>query len=246
MTTSTKQRTELSVIPKALAYEVTEEGEGNAVIVFATSSAAARRDGANILNSEWSYVTCRRAQWADAYKPGPVPDLVKIDMGWRVTCHGCECWISSDCEDYDSESGKARMLRPVEDDRGLFCTAGCRSRYLADREARKRAEQRVTVSLRAKLAKLLPNATPISDWMGRDGYVYVTRDRQTNRYRAQEAYVAFSWPGSKYQSGKLGIDRKTPKPTVTVCVGDVASFKAWKAAGYPSVMPASEVDSPDP
>lgn len=221
-------------VKKVVAYQVSEDYEGHSAIVFASSSAAARREGANELDQEWETVSCTRLQWADEYAPGPVPDLVKVDNGWWITCNGCEVRVDNGLEAYDSYTGVTRRLRPVEDDRGFFCCVGCRTSYLADREARKRAEQRVLNTLTTRLSKTLPTATPIKGWMDRIGHVYVARDKVTRRYVAEQAYVNFTFPGSKYDSGKLGLEKKGEAPTITVCVGDLEAFKAWKAAGYPA------------
>ena len=58
------------------AYIVTEENEGHASVEFARHAIAARRVGANELDTDFEYVTCRRAPVFDEYAPGPVPALV--------------------------------------------------------------------------------------------------------------------------------------------------------------------------
>ena len=221
-------------VKKVVAYQVSEDYEGHSAIVFASSSAAARRVGANELDTDWDGVTCKRIQWADAYAPGPVPDLVKVEHGWWITCNGCEVRVDNGYEAFDPYTDEPRRLRPVEDKRGFFCCVGCRTSYYADRNARKKAEQRTLDALTARLAKALPTATPIKGYMDRIGHVYVARDKVTRRYVAEQAYVNFTFPGSKYDSGKLGLESKGERPTVTVCVGDLEAFKAWKAAGYPA------------
>lgn len=70
------------------AFIVTEECDGKSEICFANHAVVARREGAAELGEEFADVSCRRAPYADAYAPGPVPLSVLWDAGWWF---GCDC-----------------------------------------------------------------------------------------------------------------------------------------------------------
>lgn len=80
------------------AYSV--QGNEYGVIAFATSGVAARREGANELNIEFSDVeSCRRIPALDHYagQPGGVPMRVLVeDHGWSQECGCCERRVYSD------------------------------------------------------------------------------------------------------------------------------------------------------
>lgn len=65
------------------AYHVGEGSEGEHVIVFATSGAAARREGGNELDLMFEEVEfCRRAPWADEFAGQPfIPAKAYHDAG---------------------------------------------------------------------------------------------------------------------------------------------------------------------
>lgn len=126
------------------AFVVTDEyGDGCAVIAFAEHAVAARRDGANELGADFGSVSCRRARWADAYAPGPVPTRAKIEEGgWWVECAcGCGERIDSDTpspfyagdnawpsvEHHDQDMAERARLRAEEEDaRAVACAAALR------------------------------------------------------------------------------------------------------------------------
>jgi hypothetical protein len=79
------------------AYEVRDPHEGNCVIVFATNSATARREGAGELDTDWEGVeSCTRAPWADEYAPGPAPLHATLAAGWQHECGHCGCRFYSE------------------------------------------------------------------------------------------------------------------------------------------------------
>lgn len=80
---------------KLKAYEVHDNYEGHGVVVFETNNAAARRNGASELGTEWESIDrCRRAPGYDEYAPGPVPPLVLIEDGWWFNCVHCSKTVS--------------------------------------------------------------------------------------------------------------------------------------------------------
>lgn len=72
---------------KAYSVQMDEHG----CVRFATNGAAARREGANELDTDWeAIISCRRAPHFDCYAPGPVPEKALWDSGWRFLCEKCE------------------------------------------------------------------------------------------------------------------------------------------------------------
>jgi hypothetical protein len=119
-----------------LAYTV-YDGDEHTVIVFARSSAEARRKGANEMGSDWSGVeSCRRAPRFDQYAPGPVPDRALFDDGWRFECFHCDEPVSQD-EPHDYRHDAEGFLRdPAEFgfyERGglVFCCQECMASHAA-------------------------------------------------------------------------------------------------------------------
>lgn len=84
---------------KSVAWEVTEESEGHGCIVFHHHGLAARRNGANELNSEFENVTSKRAPAFDSYaEKGFVPTKVLIESGWWYSCLECGHKVHQDDE----------------------------------------------------------------------------------------------------------------------------------------------------
>lgn len=99
------------------AYQVDHYGQS--VVIFDTSSVAARRRGAGKMDCEFSEVeSCRRQPALDAYAPGPVPPLALIDNGWWFECGNCSCRI-------DNESVEDEGLQPIEAGEFVFCSRAC-------------------------------------------------------------------------------------------------------------------------
>lgn len=74
---------------KRLAYEVSEDHEGTAEIVWATCGAAARREAMSELNAEFNQLSTKRVRALDNFK-GDI-DQWKFDHGWWSTCHYQPC-----------------------------------------------------------------------------------------------------------------------------------------------------------
>ncbi len=117
------------------AYHVGEGSEGEQVIVFSTSGAAARRKGGNELDLMFEEVEfCRRAPWADEFAGQPfIPAKAYHDAGWWLYCGNCENQLYDDAEDEDGN-----RLEIVYDGRHAYCDQGCkdsRDQQIADRNA---------------------------------------------------------------------------------------------------------------
>lgn len=74
---------------KRLAYQVSEDFEGHSEIVWATSTAAARRMAMGELNAEFNQLSTKRIPELDDFN-GDL-DQYKFDNGWWSACHyrGC-------------------------------------------------------------------------------------------------------------------------------------------------------------
>lgn len=96
---SQSQQATTTARPKPIvAYQVNDDYEGHSEIVFHSHAIAARRIGANCLNTEFDAVSCRRAPWADEYAgAGAVPVSACIAQGWRFEeCCGFGNSLSED------------------------------------------------------------------------------------------------------------------------------------------------------
>ena len=82
---------------KVLAYSVETNDPEESSIQFATSNAAARRQGADEIGTDFGAVSCRRAHWADQYAGQRfVPAKAYIDAGWWFGCNHCGARCDSD------------------------------------------------------------------------------------------------------------------------------------------------------
>lgn len=152
------------------AYTVHDGDEGYAV-VYARSSAAARRDGANELNCGFEDVGyCRRAPEFDQYAPGPVPPRAQIENGnWWYECMECT-------EHVDDETPE-----PVYLGQFVFCCKECHAYYERDK--------RDAVEFEDMACELLAARYP--------GAVleHVERVKRDSRVPLK---LDFTFPGSKY------------------------------------------------
>ena len=212
---------------KLVAFSVMEEDENTGDIYFAKSDIEARKRGADeFADGEISYVTCRRAQWADKFAPGPVPFSAKFEQGWWVECSGCGVTIQEG--GYDSK-GNEIDFEIVEVGDAVYCTPACRERRLAD-DAKVDAVKKATIAeLTARLLQIIPGAA-----VSAEGHVYVPRGTLV----AKEGCVYFTFPGTQHGSASYRFSEIGEVPTVMVPFGDVAAFQTWREAGYPAATEA--------
>lgn len=123
---------------KIKAYVVREDGEGNCVVVFATNSATARREGGSELNLEFEEVeSCRRMPEFDQYAPGPVPLHAALAAGWWHECNHCGVRFDRDGRHDEDEGDREDAFEPVQDAHQLtFCSPTCLSQDFARERAR--------------------------------------------------------------------------------------------------------------
>lgn len=112
---------------KVLAYSVETNDPEESTIQFATSNAAARRQGADEIGTDFSAVSCRRAQWADQYANQRfIPAKAYIDAGWWFDCNHCGIRCDSDATHWDEERDTDIPLELVFDGRVVYCSADCK------------------------------------------------------------------------------------------------------------------------
>lgn len=208
------------------AFAVQEEDEGTGGIVYAEHSIVALRHGASTYGdgdiSGWKAV---RAKWADQYAPGPCPQLAMVDAGWWIPCHGCEVRIDSDLEFIPDDPGAPAVeLKPVEDERGLFCTAECRDAYLIERVERKIYEQWMLDLLRLRLRDKLPGCVEADN----APYVYV--EKRNGLWALRGMAIGFTFPGCKIGPASLRMGEDKPGGWVTVCQGDLEAWESFRAS----------------
>lgn len=121
------------------AYTVATDDPEESTIQFATTNVAARRQGANEIGADFSWVSCKRAPWADQYADSFIPAQAYIDNGWQVGCTNCSRMVSDEHHALDSDGYETdELLTPVFDEHRAFCDASCKAAHekeVADRES---------------------------------------------------------------------------------------------------------------
>ncbi len=210
------------------AYTVLEDTENTGGIVFARSSAEARREGScEFGDGDFNWGKARRAPWADEYAPGPVPWKVLFDHGWWTKCDGCGCTIQEGACDDDCNE---REFDIVEVGAAVYCTPECRERHLAEQEEHARIASVVIAHLTDRVLRACPGAI-----IAPHAHVYV-RPGQARPHAVEVALVSFVFPGCRYGAAQLRFDRGDGPPTFSICRGDRIAFSRWAAAGYPPHM----------
>lgn len=123
---------------KMLAYSVETNDPEESTIQFATSSAAARRQGADEIGTDFSgIVSCRRAHWADQYADQRfIPAKAYLDAGWWFDCNHCGTRCDSEATRWDEETEQDIHLDLVFDGRVVYCQAECKQGHEAEVAAR--------------------------------------------------------------------------------------------------------------
>lgn len=140
---------------KLKAYEVRDDGEGYCCVVFSTNGAAARREGASELGTDWEGIeSCIRKPDLDQYSPGPIPPMTLLDHGWWFECSHCGQRVSND--DADDERTKEFNPRP-NGLHSIFCSESCECADHMQRRNRQEAEAALIEVFEAKFpgAKIL-------------------------------------------------------------------------------------------
>lgn len=137
---------------KKVAYLVTCEEACE--IIYATSSAAARRLGANEIGIDFQDVeSCRRAPYLDEYlgTNGPAPKLLIEQYGWRFECGNCFGSVDELVEE-----------RVYDKNEWPYCCAVC----LDADEKKQAASKAAKEALKAAVTQRWPGATLC--WLNQD------------------------------------------------------------------------------
>lgn len=204
-----------------LAYEVREPNEGHCVIRFATSSAAARREGANELDCGFNEVEhCQRKPQLDQYAPGPVPHAVLIEHGWWFECHHCSRRVSDDMQQEAEDEGEEHEhLEAVTDGDAIYCSHSCVMEEFVERRARKAAE----VALIEFFAATHPDCLIESVWVSRAPL------QGPDRLGHAQALLYFKFPGAQHcATFTFGEDR------MRVTVVDLPAYYTWRGIQMPT------------
>jgi hypothetical protein len=102
------------------AWVVKDSYEECATVVFDNHGLAARRRGANKLNTDFEDVLCERAERFDEFSNiGYVPAKELVESGWHFECENCSRQITSDTE------------TATFTEQSAYCSAGCREQRKA-------------------------------------------------------------------------------------------------------------------
>lgn len=105
------------------AYAVSTNDPEESTIEFATTNVAARRQGADEIGADFSWVSCKRAPWADEFAGKGIPAKAYIENGWFIGCTHCGRYISEDAYELDEHGDETETpLNPVFDGRDVYCS----------------------------------------------------------------------------------------------------------------------------
>ena len=205
-----------------LAYEVREPGEGHCAIRFATSGAAARREGANELDCGFNEIEhCLRKPQFDQYAPGPVPHAVLIEHGWWFECNHCSQRISEDMQQEAEDEGEEHEhLEVVTDGDAVYCSQSCVMGEFVERRAQKAAQ----AALIEFFAVMYPDCKIGSIWVSRAPL------QGPDRLGHAQALLYFKFPGAQHDATfTFGEDCMRISPD------DRPAFHAWRGIKMPSM-----------
>lgn len=202
------------------AYEVREPNEGHCVIRFATSSAAARREGANELDCGFNEVEhCQRKPQFDQYAPGPVPHAVLIEHGWWFECHHCSRRVSDDMQQEAEDEGEEHEhLEVITDGDCVYCSHSCVMGEFVERRAQKAAQ----AALIEFFSLMYPDCKIGSIWVSRAPL------QGPDRLGHAQALLYFKFPGARYDATfTFGEDCMRISPY------DRPAFYSWRGIMMP-------------
>jgi hypothetical protein len=220
------------------AYIVTEEDEGTGGVVFARSSAEARREGSQRFgDGDFNWGKARRAPGLDQYAAdGRAPWKALFDMGWWCECSGCGCRIQQDEED---EEGSLIQFDLVEVGSSVYCRPSCREQRLAEDAEVARLSAWAIADLTDRVMRAMPGAV-ILGGNDRSIYPHVYVPRGAWPMAPKQIVLHFMFPGARF-GGDVRVDKIGEKPKFLIVRGDLVAFHRWREAGYPPhLMDASE------
>lgn len=211
----------MSMKKPKVAYQVSD-GEESTVLVFATSSAAARRLGAQEMDTEWEYVdSCTRVPWADEYRQHArgVPKTAFLARGWWFECEACGRRIDDDGVETDDED-PVDVRVPVELNGHLYCDPICRVNHVHEKAMIDTEAATAVHEIVEKMVRKYPEMTgyPITS------HAYVTRHK--SGLIREQVWVTFNFPGAGH--GGLTIRINKGEREDTVASGDHAAWVAYR------------------
>jgi len=197
------------------AWVVTEECEGKAQVIFHTHGMAAKRLGAQELNTDFDGVTLKRAKEFDDYaEKGYVPVAVLIENGWWVECWGCnremrEEMIGEDGNDFALDLDGIIELGPMK----AFHSKECKEAYQA---------MVIDIDLRhCKYEREIRKRFPTVSFI----------EGTHNKYPSYTCTLKAEFPGQKHWPAEFKIPdvRKDGKQKVEIgcAMGDEEAFRLW-------------------
>ncbi len=142
-------------------YQVTDDGEGYSIFVWARFNAEARRCGANHLNTDWESVECGRFKDLDHFEG----DLLTwcLEHGWYFECTQCQRHTGLEYEP------------PCVVSRGdVFCSEEHAEKFHVRWDARKALEKRFEEAARKKFPD--QKVTRASVNVEGDGLIYFSHE----------------------------------------------------------------------
>lgn len=125
-----KEISETKPSRKELAFLVETGDPEESSIQFARSNVAARRQGAQAADVDFTQASCKRAHWADQYAGQRfIPAQAYIENDWNVGCTNCADTVSNDSYHKDEDGETDRPHEPVFRGPDLFCSPECERLY---------------------------------------------------------------------------------------------------------------------
>jgi len=221
------------------AYQVDGYDDSGSVIVFAKHSVIARRKGANELGIDFESVdSCsRRPGWDKYAEQGWVPVEDLVNSGWWFECTGCYARVTDEslaaprnddeAADFEEEYGRPWAM-PVFTGRDVWCCQGC----MDDWNHKRWLEKRAIAALPRYLRRKFPGA------------ILVTGHASYWRKSDRNAYIHFSFPGSKgtadltVRACESDVRNGREKGRVMVPRQDLKAWYEWR--GTPELFNESE------
>lgn len=198
---------------KAYAVYSNYDPDDGSGIFFATSNAAARRQGADEFgDSDFHSVSCNRAPWADIYVPGPVPFKALFHKGWWQECSHCGTRISQDDEEYREQPFDIQERPPH-----VFCDIKCLSLY--------DHEQQIIRGLRWDAVEY--ETTRFSTrfpYLSLDGAPHAHIKKHNGTYHVGQLVLYFTFPNATCGGGTWRFDHIGEQPHLSVSNGDLEAF----------------------
>lgn len=233
------------------AYAVNDKDENLGAIYFAKHDIVARRIGAGQhADGELSYVTCRRAPWADhCAETGIVPVSLMVEHGWHFECCGCGVRINEDlCYLYEDgieepetcdQALRYKDWKPADiighQHSAVFCNAACEADHRAYRAECDRREARAIERFRAIILRRFPGVDFPDDRERHRGYAHAYVTKRQGRWHVGQVHVPFTFPGQQFGPASLDYDPDSSwqarrKVRFYCAGGDKERFEAFAAA----------------